>query len=116
MSANPMSANPLAAAAAELNAAAAAYAPADMWQVARDLDLLHEVPANVALALQTYTMRLQGGYPIDPSVVEALGELYMAHGALMEKAREIAALFRRVHADDLRREESPRTGENLWNV
>jgi len=111
-----MSASPLAAAAAELHSAAAAYAPADMWQVARDLDLLHEIPANVALAIRTYTMRLQGEYPIAPSVVEALGELYMAHAALVEKAREIAQHFRQVHADDLRREEAPRPGEPLWNV
>jgi len=111
-----MSANPIAAAAAELHSAAAAYAPADMWQVARDLDLLHEVPANVAMALRTYTTRLQGEYPIDPRVVEALGELYMAHAALVERAQQIAALFRQVHADDLRREEAPRPGEPLWNV
>jgi len=108
--------NPLAAAAAELNATAAAHAPADMWQVARDLDLLHEVPANVAMALRTYTMRLQGDYPIHPAVVEALGELYMAHAALVERAQAIAALFRTVHADDLRREESPRINEQAWNV
>ena len=111
-----MSASPLASASAELNAAAAAYAPADMWAVARDLELLHEVPANVAMALRTYAMRLQGAYPIDPRVVEALGELYMAHAALVEKAREIATLFRQVHADDLRREEAPRPGEPMWNV
>lgn len=111
-----MSANPLAAAAAELNATAAAYSPADMWAVARDLDSLHEVPANVGMALRTYCVRLQSSYPIHQSVVEALGELYLAHAALVERAQEIATLFRRVHEDDLRREEAPRTNEAAWNV
>lgn len=111
-----MSANPLAAAAAELNAVAAAHAPADMWQVARELDQLPEVPANVGMALRTYTVRLQGEYPIHPAVVEALGELYMAHAALVERAQAIGGLFRTVHADDLKREESPRINEQAWNV
>lgn len=111
-----MSANPLAAAAAEMTAAVAAHAPADMWAVARELDQLHEVPAHVGMSIRTYTMRLQGDYPIHPAVVEALAELYLAHGALVEKAQEIAALFRRVHEDDLRREEAPRTNEQAWNV
>lgn len=111
-----MSANPLAAAAAQLNAVAAAHAPADMWQVARELDQLPEVPANVGMALRTYTVRLQGEYPIHPAVVEALGELYMAHAQLVERAQSIAALFRQAHADDLKREEAPRVNEAAWNV
>ncbi|MDR8415082.1 hypothetical protein MTP10_40925 [Nonomuraea sp. 3-1Str] len=111
-----MSANPLAAAAAELNAAAAAHAPVDMFQVARELDQLPEIPANVGMALRTYTVRLQGEYPIDPAVVEALGALYMAHAQLVAQAEEIGALFRRAHAEDLKREEAPRTNEAAWNV
>lgn len=111
-----MSVNPLAAAAAEVNAVAAAHAPADMWQVARELDQLSEVPANIGMALRTYTVRLQGEYPIHPAVVEALGELYVAHAQLVDRAQEIGALFRRVHEDDLKREEAPRTNEQAWNV
>ncbi|MET8146362.1 hypothetical protein ABZU32_39150 [Sphaerisporangium sp. NPDC005288] len=112
----PMSANPLAAAAAELNAVAAAHAPADMWQVARELDQLVEIPANVGMALRTYTVRLQGEYPIDPAVIEALGQLYAAHSQLVAMAEEIGPLFRTVHAEDLKREEAPRTNEQAWNV
>lgn len=111
-----MHVNPLVSAAAEVTSAAASYAPADMWQVARDLDQLHEVPTHIGMALKTYTMRLQGEYPIDPSVVEALGELYMAHAMLAQRAQEVAVLFKQVHADDLRREEAPRTNEAAWNV
>lgn len=111
-----VSANPLAAAAAELNAVAAGHAPVDMWQVARELDQLPEVPANVGMALRTYTTRLQGEYPIHPAVVEALGELYIAHAQLVSVAESIGPLFRQVHAEDLKREEAPRINEQAWNV
>ncbi|MFB9717758.1 hypothetical protein [Planobispora longispora] len=111
-----MSTFPLAATAAEMNAAAASYAPTDMWVVARELDQLTEVPAYVALAIRTYTTRLQAEYPIDPAVVEAIHRLYQAQAQLVSLAEEVGPLFRRVHAEDLRREEAPRTNEPLWNV
>ncbi|MDP9864028.1 MULTISPECIES: hypothetical protein [Streptosporangium] len=107
---------PLAATAAEMNAAAASHAPADMWVVSRELDQLTEVPAYVALAIRTYTTRLQAEYPIDPAVVEAIHRLYQAQAELVGLAEEIGPLFRRAHADDLKREEAPRTNEPLWNV
>ncbi|GHH63705.1 hypothetical protein GCM10017673_05090 [Streptosporangium violaceochromogenes] len=111
-----MSAFPLVVTAAEMNAAAASHTPADMWVVARELDQLAEVPANVALALRTYTTRLQADYPINPAVVEAIHHLYQAQALLVTLAEEIGPLFRRVHAEDLKREEAPRTNEPLWNV
>lgn len=111
-----MSGFPLAAAAAEMNAAAASYAPEDMWAVARELDQLPELPGNVALALRTYTARLQGDYPIHPAVIEKLAQLYLAHTQLVRLAAEVGPLFKQVHADDLKREEAPRTGEPMWNV
>ncbi|MFG1755919.1 hypothetical protein [Streptosporangium sandarakinum] len=113
---NRMSANPLAAAAAEVNAVAAAHAPVDMFAVARELDQLYEVPANIAMALRTYTSRLQGEYPINPTVVEAIHQLYAGLAQLVPVAEEIGPLFRTIHADDLKREEAPRTNEQLWNV
>ncbi|WP_371781720.1 hypothetical protein [Streptosporangium subroseum] len=111
-----MSTFPLAATAAEMNAAAASHAPADMWVVSRELDQLTEVPAYVALAIRTYTQRLQAEYPIDPAVVEAIHRLYQGQAQLVSLAEEIGPLFRRAHADDLKREEAPRTNEPLWNV
>ncbi|WP_343951233.1 hypothetical protein, partial [Nonomuraea longicatena] len=107
---------PLAAVAAEMNAAAAAYAPTDMWVVARELDQMPEVAAYVALAIRTYTTRLQAEYPIDPAVVEAIHRMYQGQALLVSAAEEIGPLFRQVHAEDLRREEAPRTNEPLWNV
>ncbi|GII91154.1 hypothetical protein [Sinosporangium siamense] len=111
-----MTAFPLTQVAAEMNAAAAAHAPADMFQVARELDQMAEVPAYVALSIRTYTERLRSEYPIDPVVVDAIYQLYQAQALLTSLAEEIGPLFRKVHADDLRREEAPRTNEPLWNV
>src|SRR5262249_13746084 len=54
--------------------------------------------------------------PINPAVVEALGVLYAHLAAVAQQAQEIEPLFRRVHATDLRRGETPRAGEAAWNV
>ncbi|WP_433357949.1 hypothetical protein ACQP25_45225 (plasmid) [Microtetraspora malaysiensis] len=111
-----MTVNPLAAAAADLNAVAAGYAPADMWRVAIELDEIPAVDGFTAEALRTYARRLEGEYPIHPSVLDALEELAVGHAQLVEMAEEVGRLFHQVHADDLRRVEAPRTGEHLWNV
>ncbi|MFF4413218.1 hypothetical protein ACFYY8_11860 [Streptosporangium sp. NPDC001559] len=109
--------NPLAAATAELNGAASGYAPDDMWTVAREIEQLPEIPANVALALRTYTMRLQGGeYPIEAPVGEALHDLYAAMAQLVPLAEQVVTVFRTVHAADLARGDAPRTGEPKWDV
>ncbi|MFI7533999.1 hypothetical protein [Streptosporangium sp. NPDC049376] len=109
--------NPLAAATAELNAAASGYAPDDMWTVAREIEQLPEIPANVALALRTYTMRLQSGeYPIEAPVGEALHDLYAAMAQLVPLAEQVVTVFRTVHAADLARGDAPRTGEPKWDV
>lgn len=107
---------PLAAVAAEMNAAAAAHAPVDMFQVARELDQLREVPVGVGMAVRTYTQRLQAEYPIHPAVVDRIFQLYKQVADLVPIAEEISVLFRQVHAKDLQREQAPRTNEHAWNV
>ena len=107
---------PLAVAAAEVNVAAASYAPADMWAVAADMRQLPDMFASVALALRTYTQRLEGAYAIDQTVVQQIGQLYQALTQVTRAAEEIEPLFRRVHAEDLKRGENPRVGEEGWNV
>lgn len=107
---------PIAVAAAEVNTAAAAYAPEDMWRIATDLRQLPDVFASIALAIRTYAQRLEGDYPIEPPVVDAIGELYTGLGAIAQVAQDIEPLFRTLHADDLKREEAPRTNEAAWNV
>lgn len=111
-----MTAFPLAAGAAEMNAAAAAHAPQSMLQVANELDQFGEVPTQVALAVRTYTMRLESDYPIHAAVVEKTQEFAIAVAQLKALADEIGPLFRQVHAKDLERFEAPRTNEQAWDV
>lgn len=107
---------PMATAAAEVNVAAAAYEPPDMWHVATDMKQMPDVFANVALGLRTYMQRLQGQYPIAPAIVEEVGELYSGLTQIAQRAQSLEAHFRAAHADDLKRGETPRTGEHHWNV
>jgi hypothetical protein len=111
-----MTAFPLAAGAAEMNAAAAAHAPQSMLQVANELDQFGEVPTQVALAVRTYTMRLESDYPIHPAVVEKIQEYAIAEAQMKSLADEIGPLFRQCHAKDLERFEAPRTNEQAWDV
>lgn len=110
------SAFPLASIAIEMNAVASRHAPLDMWQVARELMQFADLPANVALAIRSYTQRLQAEYPIHHAVVEQIHQLYQAQAKLTEIAQEVGPLFRRLHAEDLKRDESPRINEKAWNV
>lgn len=107
---------PLAAAAADVNTAAATYEPENMWMVATDLRQLPDVFASVALAIRTYTTRLESSYPLEQPVVDELAQLYLGMTQLAQHAENIEPLFRQVHADDLKRGETPRTGESHWNV
>lgn len=107
---------PLAVIAAEMQAAAAAHAPVDMFTVARELDQLPEIPAGVSASIRTYTTRLQAEYPIADEVVEAIFTFFDGMAQLISAAGEIGPLFRELHEADLRREEAPRTGEDKWNV
>ena len=111
-----MTAFPLAAGAAEMNAAAASHAPQSMLQVANELDQFGEVPTQVALAVRSYTMRLESDYPIHAAVVEKIQEYAIAEAQLKSIADEIGPLFRQVHAKDLERFEAPRTNEQAWDV
>lgn len=111
----PMSAFPLAAGAAEMNATASAYMPDGMLMIAHELDQLGEVPANVALAVRTYSTRIEASKPIHPAVVEKLQEFAKAIAQLVGLADEIGPLFRQTHAADLERLENPRNNESEWD-
>lgn len=111
-----MSAFPLLSSAAEMAAVAASYAPQDPFEIARELDQMPDVTDHVALSTRSYAQRIESGYPIDPVVSQKLLELYAAQAQMRALAEEIGPLFRQIHADDLKREETPRTNEHLWNV
>jgi hypothetical protein len=114
---NPqVSTNPILTAAAEMNAVAASYAPENPFVIARELDKLPDVTDHVALAIRTYTQRLDDDYPLHPAVISKLKEVYAAQAQLRSLAEAVGPLYRQVHAKDLEREEAPRRNEHLWNV
>ncbi|MGW4663156.1 hypothetical protein [Streptosporangium sandarakinum] len=113
----PMSAgSPLIAASADMIGSVSRYLPMDMWEVARDFEKLHQVPENVARAIGVYLKNLETAYPIDPRVTQMLGEFYQAMAAPSAMAQQISAGFNKIHAEDIKRRDAPRTGEHLWNV
>ncbi|WP_449066328.1 hypothetical protein [Planomonospora algeriensis] len=107
--------NPLVVVSAELIPAAARWATEDMMIVASQLDQLHEWPFLNATALKILTDRLEADYPINTVVTEAMRNLFIAQAQLINPAREIGALFRRVHLEEILRREAPRRGERKWN-
>jgi hypothetical protein len=72
--------------------------------------------ASVALAVRTWTQRLESSYPIEQPVVAEIQQLYTGLTQLAQHAEGVEPLFRQIHADDLKRGEAPRTGEPAWNV
>lgn len=107
---------PLLMAAADVQTAGAAYAPESMWQVSTDMKQLPDVIANVALGLRAYVTRLESEYPLGQPVVDELAGLYGRLLEVAESAQQVEPVFRAVHAEDLRRGETPRTNESTWNV
>jgi hypothetical protein len=113
---HPMNQFPLAAAASEIQTAAARYQPENMWQVDLDFEQIHDLPLYMAQAIQIYTQNLQAAYPVNPVVIEALGRMYVALGEIATSAQELPKLFKDVHADDIKKKTAPRIGEDKWNV
>ncbi|MFJ1707856.1 hypothetical protein [Kitasatospora sp. NPDC088346] len=57
--------------------------------------------------------------PVDPAVVEEIGEGYRAMGKVVAALEEVPVIYRRVHEADIERIENPRNGvdgERRWNV
>lgn len=112
-----MSTFPLAEIAADMQGAAARYAPQDVWQVIADAEQLPHMIENVAKSLRIYTERLvTERFPLDQSVIDQLGEAYRALTAAVPLAEDVAPMIRKVHNHDVDRREAPRGDESLWNV
>ncbi|WP_147450820.1 hypothetical protein [Streptomyces hoynatensis] len=57
--------------------------------------------------------------PVDPKVVEEMGEGYRVMNRVVAALEEVPVVYRRVHAADIERGENPRNGldaERKWNV
>lgn len=107
---------PLPAAAAEFRSAASQYTPDDMYEFGLHLAQMPAAMADIAEGLKTMAIRTGTERPVNPLVVEALAALYHAQRATITAAETIAPMFRKAHATDLARRESPRNNEQEWNV
>ena len=63
-----------------------------------------------------YTKSLLNGYPLEPPVTLALGQLYVGLGNLIPSARQIQLVFEQVHERDIARRTKPRGDESKWNL
>jgi len=111
-----MSGFPLAAAAAEVRAAASRHTPEDMVEYGRHLGMMTDAMGDIAEGIKTMTIRAFQEYPLERPVVEAIAELYRVQRTAVEAAAELMPAFRSSHAEDLRRHEQPRSNEQMWNV
>ena len=111
-----MGQSPLTMAAGEFQVAAGRYTPQDMHEARDAIREIPDIPRYLAQGLQTFTKRMQDEYPIHPAVVEQLGEMYVALGRMATMAEQIPATFERVHEAEIRRRETPRRGEEKWDV
>lgn len=108
-------------AAQQFATAAAAYSvdpdeAGAMMQVKNDLTQLSDVNDHIAEGFRAWVTKLNDGYALHHSVLEALHAVYTAQLAVGVAVAQVPATFHVVHADDIARHEAPRTGERGWNV
>jgi hypothetical protein len=106
---------PIVVASTEMPSAAARYAPQDMWAVVQDARQLGDIARNAALAIRTYTERLEAEYPVHPAVLDELYRYYQALAAAAPAGDDVHAAMQEVHKFDIERAQA-RRNERLWNV
>lgn len=79
---------------------------------ARFGDLFEEGGAAIA----TLASRLGHDFPIDAKVVQAYEEIASTCGAMKDLAADAYRTHRDAHEAELKRLESPRPGEEMWDV
>lgn len=101
--------------ATELPTIASSYETEDMMQVKGDLEMLRELPLQVAAAIRLMTERLSADYPIHQDVVEGLHVVYEGFAQLANACDEVSNTFQAAHEADIARRLEPRTNEQKWN-
>ncbi|MFF7298478.1 hypothetical protein [Streptomyces sp. NPDC008265] len=99
--------------------AASTFDPEYMAEFQALIDDLPEAMATVQETLRVLAELSQEKLPVDPLVVEEIGEGYRAMNRVVSALDEVGSVYRRVHADDIERIENPRNGidaERRWNV
>ncbi|MFE6907079.1 hypothetical protein [Streptomyces erythrochromogenes] len=99
--------------------AASTFDPEYMAEFQDLIDDLPEAMSTVQETLRVLAELSQEKLPVDPLVVEEIGEGYRAMSRVVSALDEVGTVYRRVHADDIERIENPRNGidgERRWNV
>lgn len=102
--------------ATELPTIASGYETDDMMQVKADLEMLRELPLQMAAAMRLMTERLSADYPIHQDVVESLQTVYEGFCALANACDDVSSIFQASHEADIARRLEPRTNEQKWNA
>ncbi|MEU9159051.1 hypothetical protein AB0D29_02015 [Streptomyces sp. NPDC048424] len=99
--------------------AASTFDPEHMTEFQALIDDLPTAMETVQETLRVLAELSQEKLPVDPAVVEEIGEGYRAMSKVVSALDEVGAVYRRVHAEDIERIENPRNGidgERRWNV
>ncbi|MEU6401073.1 hypothetical protein ABZ867_29365 [Streptomyces cinnamoneus] len=99
--------------------AASTFDPEYMAEFQALIDDLPDAMSTVQETLRVLAELSQEKLPVDPLVVEGIGEGYRAMSRVISALDEVGTVYRRVHADDIERIENPRNGidgERRWNV
>ncbi|MFI9203910.1 hypothetical protein [Streptomyces sp. NPDC053048] len=99
--------------------AASTFDPEHMTEFQTLIDDLPVAMETVQETLRVLTELSDEKLPVHPHVVEEIGEGYRAMNRVVQALEEVGAVYRRVHADDIERNENPRKGidgERRWNV
>ncbi|UQX00906.1 hypothetical protein [Streptomyces sp. RerS4] len=99
--------------------AASTFDPEHMSQFQALIDDLPQAMEIVQETLRVLAELSSEKLPVHGSVVEEIGEGYQAMGRVVRALEEVGVVYRRVHADDIERNENPRNGiegERRWNV
>jgi uncharacterized membrane protein YccC len=99
--------------------AASTFDPEVMAEFQAMIDDLPDAMRTVQETLRVLAELSAERLPVDPAVVEEMAEGFRAMDRVVHALEEVPATYRRVHAEDLERHESPRNGleaERKWNV
>jgi hypothetical protein len=99
--------------------AASTFDPETMAEFQALIEDLPDAMRTVQETLRVLAELSAERLPVEPVVVEEMAEGFRAMDRVVAALEEVPATYRRAHAEDLERHESPRNGiesERKWNV
>ncbi|MEV0187516.1 hypothetical protein AB0I39_03125 [Kitasatospora purpeofusca] len=102
--------------AAEMEALANTFDPDGMMQVLAMCEEIPDALQSIANVFRILAEKADAEFPLEAPIAEALTEVYSHIQLAVQTAGEIGQVFRRLHEQDIRRHEDPRTGEEKWDT